>query len=187
MGAALGLAQEHQLSDYIASGMFHDGWVRSGGVDREAGLAEMHHGLALLRSLPEVLFMPLFMTVLAEAEAEAGHPDEALVMLDKELADIERTEQRWYSAEVHRARGEILLKCWPREEAAAELAFMRAIDIARSQEAKLFELQAAVSLAVLWMMQSKGAKARELVAPIYAWFDPDLDCDALRKARALLD
>ena len=73
--ALLGLAQEHGLSDYIAIGMFHEGWARSGGVDREAGIAEMHQGLALLRSLPEALFMPLFMTVLAESEAEAGHTD----------------------------------------------------------------------------------------------------------------
>jgi DNA-binding response OmpR family regulator/class 3 adenylate cyclase/predicted ATPase len=187
VGVVLRLAQEHGLSDYIATGMLHEGWVRSGSVDREAGIAEMHHGLALIRSLPEALFMPLFMTVLAEAEAETGHPDQALAILDKELADIERTEQRWYSAEVHRARGEILLKCWPREETAAESAFLRSIEIARSQEAKLFELQAAVSLAGLWIVQGKGANARKLLAPIYAWFDPDLDCDALRKARTLLD
>jgi tetratricopeptide (TPR) repeat protein len=104
VGVVLRFAQEHGLSDYIATGMLHEGWLRSGSVDREAGIAEMHHGLALIRSLPEALFMPLFMTVLAEAEAEAGHPDQALAILDKELADIERTEQRWYSAEVHRAR-----------------------------------------------------------------------------------
>jgi predicted ATPase len=146
--------------------------LRSGTADREAGIAKMREGLALLRSRQDELFTPLRMTLLAEAEAEAGRPDVALGILDTELANIERTEQRWYSAEVHRARGEILLKCKPRQEAEA---------------AKLFELQAAVSVAALWTAQDKRAEAHELIAPICAWFDPGLDCDALRKARVLLE
>jgi predicted ATPase len=185
-GAVLSIAQEHGLFDYLANGMFYKGWARSGGVDRGAGIAEMRHGLALIRSHSEVIFTPLYTTLLAEVEAEAGQPEKAIVTLDEELADIDRTGQRWYLAEVHRVRGEILLKCGPRQEAAAEGAYMRAIEIARSQAAKLFELQATVSLADLWMEQGKRAEARELIAPICGWFNPDLDCDALSKARALL-
>ncbi len=113
-----------------------------------------------MQSRQQQIFIPLLVTLLAEAEAEAGSPDTGLATLDMQLEAIERNGQRWYLAEVHRMRGEILLKRWPGDAAAAESTFMRAIDIARGQGAKLFELQAAVSLGRLWFAR---AGAREAV------------------------
>jgi hypothetical protein len=81
-------------------------------------------------------------------------------------------------------RGEILLKCGSGDALAAESAFWRAIEIARSQRAKGFELQAAVSLARLWVAKGKRAHALELIAPLCAWFDESLGCDALGDARS---
>ena len=103
------------------------------------------------------------------------------------LWTIERTGQRWYLAELHRARGEILLKCRPRDPGAAECAFMRATDIARSQATKLFELQAAVSLARLWRDQGKHTEARDLLGPIYHWFTEGFDAPDLKDANGLRD
>jgi predicted ATPase len=185
--ALLGLAREHKIPDCIAIGTFDEGWVLSAGLDREAGVAKMHEGMAMLHLRQEELFMPLRITLLAEVEAEAGRPDAGLAIVDDQLATIERTGQRWFLAELHRARGEILLKCPPCDHAAAESAFIRAIDVARSQEAKLFELQAAVSLARLWQHQGKRVEARDLLGPIYNRFTEGLDAPALKEAKTMME
>ncbi|MBV8401649.1 MAG: hypothetical protein JOZ17_23430, partial [Acetobacteraceae bacterium] len=103
------------------------------------------------------------------------------------IATIKQTGQRWYLSELHRARGEILLKCSPYEMAEAETALMHAIEIARGQSAMLFELQAVVSLARLWEEQGKRVKAYDLLAPIFGWFTEGFDVPVLKEAKALLD
>jgi predicted ATPase len=184
--ALFGIAREHGILVWIAFCTFHEGWLLSA-VDCEAGIAKMHEGMALMRLQQQEIFMPLMMTLLAEAEAEAGRPDAGLAIVDEQLVTIERTGQRWFLAEVHRMRGEILLRCWPRDVAAADSAFVRAVDISRSQAAKLFELQAAVSLTHLWWEQGKRSEARDLLGPIYHWFTEGFDAPGLKDAKALLD
>jgi class 3 adenylate cyclase/predicted ATPase len=183
----LGVAREHAMPLFIAFGTFQDGWTQANSADREAGIEKMHEGIRLLRLQLLGTFMPLFMTLLAETELEAGRPGAGLAILDEQLATIERTGQRWYLAELHRARGEILLRCQPRDTTEAEAAFARAIDIARGQSARLFELQAAVSLGRLWREQGKRAQARDLLGPIYNWFTEGLDAPELNEAKALLE
>jgi class 3 adenylate cyclase/predicted ATPase len=184
--ACLSLAREYGLSVWLAFCTFHEGWLQSSAVVGEAGLSGMHHALRLMRLQEQGVFIPLLMTLLAETEAEAGRPDAALATLDMQLATVERTGQRWFLSELHRARGETLLKRRPADPAAAESAFMRAIAVARSQAAKLLELQAAASLARLWLGQKKRAEARELVAPFCAWFHEGIGDHALREVRAVL-
>jgi class 3 adenylate cyclase/predicted ATPase len=185
--ALLALTREHVIPVWIAFGAFQDGWVRARSADRETGIQKMHEGIRLLRLQLLETFMPLFMTLLAETEAEVGRPDKGLAIVDEQLATIERTGQRWYLAELHRARGEMLLRCRPRDATAAESAFTRAIDIARGQSAKLFELQAAVSLVRLWREQGKSAEARDLLGPIYDWFTEGAGTPDLDDAKALLE
>ena len=134
--AILDVAREHGLRLWIAFGTFCEGWLRWGGPDRDAGSAEMHEGLALIHSQQVDTYIPLFMALLAETEAEAGSPDAALTIVDTQLATVERTGQNWYTAELYRVRGEILLKCPSSDAAAAEAAFARAINVAQSQSAK---------------------------------------------------
>jgi len=184
--ALLGLAREHAISDFIASGTFGDGWLRSGAVNPAAGIADMHKGIALLGALQQELFMPLYITLLAEVEAEAGRISVALATLDTQLTSIERTGHRWFLAELHRTRGEILLKRRLRDVDAAESAFKRAIDVARSQAAKLFELQAVMSLARLWQSQGKRQDAYKLLAPVHDWFTEGFDTKDLQEAKSLL-
>jgi predicted ATPase len=113
-----------------------------------------------------------------------GDTDEALAILTEALSHTERTGERWCEAELIRLVGETHRLKGDRD--AAESHFAQAIEIAREQSAKLFELRAAVSLARLWSEQGKFAEARELLAPIYTWFTEGFDTSDLKHARALL-
>jgi DNA-binding response OmpR family regulator/class 3 adenylate cyclase/predicted ATPase len=185
--ALLGLARKHGMPVWTAIGTFLEGWLRWGTTDRAASTAEMHEGLALMGAQHLQCYMPLMTTRLAETEAEAGCPDAALARVNMQLATVEQSGQRWFLSGLHRARGELLLQCPPHDVAAAESAFLRAIDVARSQAAKLYELQAAMSLGRLWIGEGQHARAHDLIAPICAWFGAGPDCTTLTEARALLN
>ena len=106
-------------------------------------------------------------------------------MLEDALRIAEETGERWVEAELNRQKGQLLLHqghC-----AAAENLYRKAIGIAQEQEAKLWELRAATSLARLWRDQDKRAEARKLLAPVYGWFTEGFDTADLKVAKALLD
>jgi predicted ATPase len=147
----------------------------------------MRQGIALAREHGIGLAMPLYGLLLAEAEAEAGQIDTGLTRLDELLPEIERTGQRWIEAQLNRVRGELLIRHKPAETAAAEDAFMRSVAVARHQQTKTFELQAATSLARLWRGQGKRSEARDLLAPMHCWFTEGFDTLDLEEAKALLD
>jgi predicted ATPase len=128
-----------------------------------------------------------FEVTAAEAEVEGGEIEAGLNRLDKALSEIEHTGERWYEAEMFRIRGEILLTCDPANAALAEQAFHAAIGVAEHQEARSFELRAAISLARLWRDQGKGQQARDILAPVYSWFTEGFDTVDLKEAKVLLD
>jgi predicted ATPase len=100
---------------------------------------------------------------------------------------IEATKERVWEAEVNRVAGQMALKL-PRSDAAnAENYFERALSVARQQQAKSWELRAAMSLARLWRSQGKVQEARELLAPVYGWFTEGFDTRDLKEAKALLE
>ena len=100
---------------------------------------------------------------------------------------IETTKERWFEAEANRIAGQIAL-LWPKPNAAkAQAYFERALEIARQQQAKSWELRAAMSTARLWRDQGKCTEARDLLAPIYGWFTEGFDTRDLKEAKALLD
>ena len=112
------------------------------------------------------------------------------------LAAVHTTGERWWEAELHRLQGELLLQSgvqrpessvFTPHAAEAEACFQRALDVARSQQAKSLELRAAMSLSHLWQRQGKRQEARDLLAPIYNWFTEGFDTADLREAEALLD
>jgi predicted ATPase len=96
------------------------------------------------------------------------------------MAAIETTEERWFEAEVSRVAGEIALKSPEPDAAKAETYFERALTVARQQEAKSWELRAAMSMARLWRDQGKRNEARELLAPVYGWFTDQVKPSARR-------
>ena len=95
--------------------------------------------------------------------------------------------ERWWEVEVHRMAGEIALMSPEPDVAKAEAYFEYALAVARAQQAKSWELRAAMSMARLWRDQGKPQQARELLAPVYGWFTEGFDTRDLKEAKALLD
>jgi len=173
--AYLDLAREHGMPTFLAFGAFHEGWLIWHAGDRDAGTAKMHHGLGLMRKENIATLTPLFGVLLAETQAEAGRFDAAVATVDAELAKITVTGQRWCLAETHRVHGEIMLKSPASDTAAAEAAFVRAIEVARSQSARRLEFRAAKSLAGLWERQGRSTGPRGLLAILGNEFDDSTD------------
>ena len=128
--------------------------------------------------------MPHHMTRLAKAWEITGQHDEAMTLFDEALQIVERTGERWFAAELNRHKGQLLLK--QGHPAAAEELYRKALSIAEEQEAKLWELRAAVSLARLRHDQGRSAEARDLLAPVYGWVTEGFDTPDLKEAMALL-
>jgi class 3 adenylate cyclase/predicted ATPase len=181
----LGLAREHGLPMRLADGSFYGGWARwcAGDGNGEGG---MRDGLALWNEMYYRLFAPLTGTLLAECEAEAGRVEDGLATLDAQRAAIEQTGERWFDAEVHRVRGELLLKLRRPDVAAAESAFMRAIEIARSQQTRTFELRAALSLAKFHQAMGRHQAASELLGPALVGFRAGPEVPEVEQAQRLL-
>ena len=130
--------------------------------------------------------MPGFEAALAEAEASAGETDAGLLRLDDVLAELKRTEERLYAAEMHRIRAAILLKRDPADTAAAEQSLQTAIAIAQSQKARGFELRAALALAKLYRAADRDVDAHAVLAPAVGGFPPTQQFPELAEAQAFL-
>src|SRR5262249_35745072 len=154
---------------------------------RAAGLAQMQQGLAAVRATGTVAGMPGHLAQLAEAYGQVGQVDEGMHLLVEALALVDTTGERQTEAELHRLHGELLLRQAVPEAQAAEACFQRALDVARRQQAKWWELRAAMSLARLWQCQGKRTEARELLAEIYGWFTEGFETADLQEAKALLE
>ena len=124
--------------------------------------------------------------MLADADGRVGRSVTGLGILDEALALAEEMDERWWEAELHRLKGQLLVSLTADNAAAAEACYERAINVARGQGVKSLELRSSTSLARLWLMQGKITAARELLAPIYAWFTEGFDTPDLKEAKALL-
>jgi class 3 adenylate cyclase/predicted ATPase len=170
--AVVELSREHGLLLYTRAGRFWSGWIRCHAGEKEVGLREMEDsiGLPLVGNMVTGLYVPLTWTLLAEAKARDGQLDDGLAILDEQLVQVDRTGQQWLTAEIHRRRGEILLRKDASNRAAAEAAFARAIETARRQHAATFEFRAALSLAKLHLANGAGEEARQVLAPMAGKF-----------------
>jgi predicted ATPase len=133
------------------------------------------------------VFLPTSLSYLGRAYAELGQFDDAARCIDEATAAIKTSKESWYEAEVNRVGGEIALMSPERDAAKAEAYFERALSVARQQQAKSWELRAAMSLARLWRNQGKVQQARELLAPVYGWFTEGFDTLDLKEAKTLLE
>jgi predicted ATPase len=131
-------------------------------------------------------FAPSALSSLSSAFADLGQFDEAWRCVDTAMTTMETTKERWWEAEVNRTAGETALKSPKPDAAKAEAHFERALAVARQQQARSFELRAAMSLARLWRDQGKVQQARELLARVYGWFTEGFDTRDLKEAKALL-
>lgn len=158
----------------------------NGLAHREEGIAQMEQGLSAWHATGAEVLRPYALALLAEAHARMGQHEKGLTLLAEALAVINRTEERRWEAELHRLRGELLLAQGPDAHTEAETCFHQALDIARHQQAKSWELRATTSLARLWQSRGKGDEARALLAPVYEWFTEGFDTADLKDAQALL-
>jgi adenylate cyclase len=151
----------------------------------EEGIAQMREGLALQESGHERCYRTGGLRALAQAQARAGRPEDGLRTLDEALVLVEATDERHWEAELYRVRAELLLV--QGDEARAGASFQQAIEVARRQQARSWELRAATGLARLWQKQGRPDEARQMLAPVYGWFTEGFATRDLQGAKALLD
>jgi predicted ATPase len=131
--------------------------------------------------------MPLWLSYLTRANAKIGQFDDARRCIGEAMAAVETAKERWCEAEVNRIAGEIAPLSPEPDAARAEEYFERALAVARAQQAKSWELRAAMSMARLWRDQGKRNEARDLLTPVYNSFTEGFDTLDLKEAKALLE
>ena len=172
---------------WLGAGLILQGWARAPRLQPAEQISSMHEGMTIYRATDAALWLPYFLTLLAETYGEASQPDAGLRFLDEARTVMDSTQERVYEAEVHRVQGELVLAQAADQHALAETCFQHALGIARHQQAKSWELRAAVSLSRLWQQQGKRDEACELLVPIYGWFTEGFDTADLQEAKALLE
>jgi len=130
---------------------------------------------------------PWFYTLLADAYGALGQSEDGLAAIEEALDWGQRNDERLYAAEAHRIKGELLLMKDTADAAQAESSLQQALAVARDQQAKSWELRAALSMARMWMRHNRSGDARALLSPIYDWFTEGFDTPDLIEAKALLD
>jgi len=179
------VAVEQGVPWWHTVGTVYRGWVKVNHGDVSEGTSLMDGGLTAYRATGAEMWVPYHTALLARAHDIAGQIDEGLARLDDALQLVEKTGERWFAAELNRQKGQLLLRDGHSE--AAEELYRDALSIAQEQEAKLWELRAAISLARLRLDQSRRAEARDLLAPVYGWFTEGFNTPDLKDAKALLD
>ena len=208
--AAMTLSTEQGFAQWLGVGTVLRGWALAEQGQREEGITQMRQGLADLRAIGSEIERPFFLALLAEAYGKGGQAEEGLSLLAEALAFVDKTGERFYEAELYRLRGELTLQLeargWRLEtsspspqasslkppvssgaEQEAERYFLKAIDIARKQQAKSLELRATMSLARLWQQQDKKTEAHQMLSEIYNWFTEGFDTADLQEAKALIE
>jgi predicted ATPase len=183
-GELIAVATEQSFPEWRGYGVSYRGWAKVKNGDVAQGTSLLRNGSTALHATGREEGDPHSLTHLAKACEIAGKTEEAVTLLDDALRIIERKGQHWFAAEVNRHKGELLLRQGQAE--AAEDLYRKALSIAREQEAKLWELRAATSLARLWGEQGRRDGARDLLSPVYGWFTEGFDTPDLREAKALL-
>ncbi len=186
-----GLASE-RLPGWLGSATWYWGEALAMQGHLAQGIEEMRKGMEHQEVAPERCHQTSCLCTLAETLAKTGHLEDGLGTLSKTLARVEETGERYAEAEVYRVRAELLLMEGNEAEAEASLhdaerSFQHAIELARQQGARSWELRATMSLARLWQEQDKTEEARQALAEIYGWFTEGFDSADLKEAKALLD
>jgi class 3 adenylate cyclase/tetratricopeptide (TPR) repeat protein/energy-coupling factor transporter ATP-binding protein EcfA2 len=184
--ALVALSEEQGFSFLLAIGQCQLGWVTAMQGDISKGFALLSVGIAAVKTLGSRIRPEVGKYLLSDILTLSSQHAEALAMLDEVLEFSRNTRACWLDAELHRKKAELLLLGEVVDVARAEQEFRQAIDVARQQSAKLFELRAAIGLARLWSKQGQRARARELLHPLSAWFSKTRDIPDVREARALL-
>ena len=211
--ALLSLGTEHGFTLRKAMGTIYKGWALAMQGQGEEGIALLRQGLAAFRATGAEFWRPGYLALLAEALGKVGQIKKGLAIVSEALDVVGKTDERFYEAELYRLRGELTLQQFrvqgskfkvenspefenpnaqhptPNTHAKteAEECFHRALEVARRQQAKSWELRASTSLARLWQQQGKKAEAHKLLSEVYNWFTEGFDTKDLQEAKALID
>ena len=181
------LADEKGSAFWKAHGMLRQGHLVALTGKASDAVRVITSGITAYRSTGSTMWLPLYMSQLASAYAELGQFDDAWRCVGEAMTVADTSKERWCNAEINRVAGEIALKSPEAATPKAEEYFEHALAVARQQQAKSWELRAAMSLARLWRDQGKPQQARELLAPVYGWFTEGFDTRDLKEAKALLE
>ena len=202
--ALIALCGEKEVSGGSPWGTALQGWALAEQGQGEEGIAQIRQSLTVWRTVGREGMQTYALVLLAEAYGRAGQAEEGLSTVAEALAVVSKTGERWYEAELYRLKGQLTLQKFqvsgskfqvqesPRSEvrgpeSEAEECFLKAIEIARQQQAKSLELRAVMSLSRLWQSQGKTEEARRMLAEIYGWFTEGFDTKDLQEAKALLE
>jgi predicted ATPase len=185
--AAITLATVQGFPHWRARGAILRGWALVQQGQAKEGIEQLQQSMQAFRATGAELNRPYFLALLAEAHGTLGEPETGLTVLTEALALVDTTGERYYEPELYRLKGELLLQQNSANHAEAEICFHKALDLARDQQAKSFELRIATSLAKLWQQQGKRQEAHDLLASVYGWFTEGFDTADLKDAKALLD
>jgi len=189
--AAMTLCSEQGFTYYLAWATLLRGWALTAqSTDRANGdaMAQLRQGFADLLATGAGIREAYYRALLAEAAGTRGKSEAGQQLLAEAFAAMQRTEERYWEAELYRCQGELLGQAAERrQQEGTEANFLRALEVARSQQAKSLELRAAMSLGRLWQKQGKRDDARTLLVPVYNWFTEGFDTADLQEAKALLD
>jgi predicted ATPase len=180
------LADKKSALFWKALEMLMRGWLYSQTERASDAVRTIATGITALRT-GATTWITFWLAFLAKAYADLGQFDDAWRRISEAMTTMETIKEKWCEAEVNRIAGEITLKSPDSDVAKAEIYFERALAVARQQQAKSWELPAAMSMARLWRDQGNRDEARELLAPVYGWFTEGFDTLDLKEARALLD
>ena len=183
----IALANEKGSGFWQVVGMVNRGWLFAE-TDRTADALQMNSSvLAAVRSTGATMSAPIILTNLAKVHAQLAHFDDAWRCIGEALTEVQATKATLFEAELNRVAGDTVLRSPETDPSKAQAYFERALAVAQGQQAKSWELRAAMSLACLWRDQGKREEARELLASVYGWFTEGFDTRDLKDAKALLD
>jgi class 3 adenylate cyclase len=186
VASMMAMSTDHGLRQWLAFGRVFEGWIGAG-PDGVGGIDRIRSGIGEYRAMGNSLWVPAFHGLLAEVCLKHGATAEGMATIAEALDMAEASGAHLWTPEFHRLRGDLLLAGAGADEASAEAAFRQAIDGARAQRARSWELRAAVSLSRLWQRQGRREEARGLVGEIHGWFTEGFDTADLAAARRRLD
>jgi tetratricopeptide (TPR) repeat protein len=182
----ISISRQHGYSFDLGGGLGLLGWALGQEGKLDEGINKIRQGLALVKECNSWLFYQHLLPLLADTYLKAGMAEEGLTVVDESLALIKESAFRVLEPEIYRLKGELLL-LEKGNEPEAEGCFQRAIESAKAQKAKSWELRATMSLCRLWQKQGKGEQAKKLLSEIYGWFTEGFGYPDLQDAQALLE
>jgi DNA-binding SARP family transcriptional activator/predicted ATPase len=182
---ALALAIKFQAPYYRAWATILVSYALALEQPNEEHIVRLRDSISEFKASGARLRLPYYLSLLAQICEKAGRAEEGLVAIDDALSEAREHNERWWDAEVHRLRGELLLMRGA-DASDVEAALLRAIEIARTQQARSLELRATMSLARVWSAQHRSDEARRWLKEIYNWFTEGFDTPDLQAARLLL-